>query len=44
LKTRKVLVALPEKTWTELKALKLFPGEPHYHVIGRLIVEHKERI
>jgi len=38
------MIAIPRKTWNELKALKLFPGEPHYHVIGRLIVEHKEKI
>ena len=44
LKETKVMIAIPRKTWNELKVLKFFVGEPHYHVIDRLIVEHKEKI
>ena len=40
----RVLIAVPVDVWNQLKSLKLWVGEPHYHVIGRLIVEHKERV
>jgi hypothetical protein len=36
------IIQVPKKTVDELKKIKLFPCEPHYHVINRLIVEHKE--
>jgi hypothetical protein len=38
------LIRLPKKTAKELKKLSITPNEPYYHIIGRLIVEHKERV
>jgi len=40
------MIALPKRTIEELKKLKRdeFKYEPYYHIIGRLIVEHKERV
>lgn len=43
LKEKSTMLALPKRIVEELKKLKVFPNEPHYHVIGRLIAEHKEK-
>ena len=44
LKEDDTVIRLPKRTVEELKALMITPNEPYYHIIGRLIVEHKERI
>jgi len=43
LKEDSTTVALPKRTVEELKVLMITPNEPYYHIIGRLIVEHKEK-
>ena len=38
------VIRLPKRTVQELKTLMITPNEPYYHIIGRLIAEHKERV
>jgi len=42
IKENQTLIMVPRKMLEEIVKLKIMPREPHYHVIGRLIVEHKE--